>query len=308
MRILVAEDDPISRRLIETTLKKWDYEVVTATDGDKAWQMLQEPDAPRLLVLDWMMPGLDGVEICRRVRNRPSGEYTYVIMLTAKGLRQDILEGLGAGADDYATKPVNLDKLKQRVRAGEQILLSQSRRESPEAQADGPSQDELTGLWNRRSMMRILSRELTRARRDSTSVGVILADVDCLADVNESYGQPVGDEVVRELSRRIGKTVRSYDEVGRLDDGRFLLVLPGCTLAITAYQAERLRIGVALQPVVTAAGDVPVTLSLGVTANSVGGEEPVETLLEQAEAALGRAKRHGRNRVEVSDVGSTVRR
>ena len=119
MRILIAEDDSISRRLLEVTLIKWGYEVVSTEDGEAAWRVLQAEEAPSLAILDWMMPGLDGVEICRKVREREERPYTYIMLLTAKGSKEDVVIGLDAGADDYVNKPFDQKELRSRIKVGE---------------------------------------------------------------------------------------------------------------------------------------------------------------------------------------------
>lgn len=127
MNILIAEDDPVSRRLLEATLVKWEYEVITCSDGDEAWQAFQQKDAPQIAILDWMMPGLDGIEVCRKVRQMPEPRFVYILLLTAKGRREDILEGLGAGADDYLVKPFDREELQTRVLVGKRVLELQKR-------------------------------------------------------------------------------------------------------------------------------------------------------------------------------------
>lgn len=127
MRILIAEDDAVSRRVLEATLRRWNHEVLVTHDGEEAWAEFQKPDPPRLAILDWMMPGLDGVEVCRRVREHPTAAGTYLILLTARGERSDIVAGFEAGADDYVTKPFDREELRARVRAGQRIVeLQQS--------------------------------------------------------------------------------------------------------------------------------------------------------------------------------------
>ena len=126
MKVLIAEDDSISRTVLESLLMKWGYEVVVARDGTQAWDLLQQKDAPRLVVLDWMMPGIDGVEICRRLRAAGKGSYSYIVLLTMKGDPESIVEGLDAGADDYMVKPYNMEELRSRLRAGKRILELQA--------------------------------------------------------------------------------------------------------------------------------------------------------------------------------------
>jgi DNA-binding response OmpR family regulator len=122
MRILVAEDNGVSRYLLETHLKKWGHEPVPAVDGTAAWEMMQREDAPALAILDWMMPGLDGVEVCRRARGRTDARPLYIILLTARADRQDTIDGLGAGADDYVTKPFDAAELRARVSVGVRVV------------------------------------------------------------------------------------------------------------------------------------------------------------------------------------------
>ncbi|MGA8178426.1 MAG: response regulator [Desulfobacterales bacterium] len=126
MKILIAEDNTTSRRILESILVKWNYEVTSTRDGNEAWEKLQEKDAPRLMILDWMMPGKNGVELCRELRDRDNVEPMYIILLTARDDKNDIVEGLSAGADDYIAKPFNKDELRARIDVGRRMVELQN--------------------------------------------------------------------------------------------------------------------------------------------------------------------------------------
>jgi diguanylate cyclase (GGDEF)-like protein len=297
MRILIAEDEPVSRLLLERFLQQWGYEVVSASDGDEAWWILQREDAPHLAVLDWMMPGMDGATICREVRKRTGQPYTYLILLTAKAQKQDVVEGLEAGADDYLTKPFDANELRVRLRAGRRILdLQDYLLSSSEAQRFPATHDFLTGLWNREAILGIL-RQLTRERRTGAPVGVILASLDHFRHLNNTHGPRAGDGILREAARRLRSTVRIYDSLGRYGGGEYLIVAPGCERRDLVNLAEKLRKAVAAEPIDVIGESVAVTVSLGVTAAGEGSLE-ADHLLRLAASALHQAKLGGRNRVE----------
>jgi len=299
MRILIAEDNPVSRHLLEAFLVKWDYEVIVTANGADAWRELQRDRTLRLAILDWMMPGMSGVEVCREVRKCPPEPYVYVLLLTAKDQKYDVLEGLEAGADDYLTKPFDPYELRARLRAGRRILELQEQlilaREQLRAEA---AHDSLTGLWNRAAILEILHRELARSEREKTPVAAIVADLDHFKKINDTYGHLAGDAVLREVTRRIAGSMRPYDAVGRYGGEEFLIVAPGCDPATAFKVAERLRDCVSRQPVDIFDGAFPVTLSAGVAASCEAKE--AEELVRMADAALYRAKTGGRNRVELA--------
>jgi len=300
MRILVAEDDSVSRLVLQSLLEKWGYEVVVANDGRAAWQNLQGEDPPTLAILDWMMPGLDGVEICAELRRQAREPYTYVLLLTAKGQKQDIVAGLDAGADDYLTKPFDAHELRARLRSGCRIVeLQEQLVQAREALRLEATHDALTGLWNRAAMLENLQRELSRSERGETSVAVTMADLDHFKQVNDTHGHLVGDAVLREATRRMRSTTRAYDALGRYGGEEFLIVAPGIRQVKEALcQAERIRESVAREPIETFEGQVLVTVSLGV---AVSGEiREADPLLHAADEALYRAKNAGRNRVELA--------
>jgi len=299
VRVLIAEDDPVSRRVLETFLLKWGYEVLIARDGSEAWALLQGESAPTLAILDWMMPGLDGVEICQRVRKRTSQPYVYLLLLTAKGSKQDLVEALEAGADDYLTKPFDAAELKARLRVGIRILDLQqqliSARDSLRTQA---THDPLTGLWNRGGIFEIMRRELDRARREKASLGVLMTDIDHFKRINDTHGHLAGDAVLHEVASRLLRVVRPYDSVGRYGGEEFLIIVPGCNLDSAIKQAERLRRSIGNESIAIGSGaSIPVTLSLGIAATADLGTDS-NHLLQVADAALYRAKENGRNRIE----------
>jgi diguanylate cyclase (GGDEF)-like protein len=294
MGILIAEDDAVSRRMLEATLKKWGYDVVVTEDGDKAWEVLQREDAPRLAILDWVMPGLHGPQICRAVRSLGDQRYVYLLLLTAKSEKEDLVKGLEAGADDFLTKPFDAEELRARLRAGIRILDLQ---ETLRVQA---THDSLTGLWNRGATLDLLRRELSRGERQGTPVTVIMADIDHFKQINDMYGHLTGDVVLREVAHRLSSAVRGYDVAGRFGGEEFLIVFPGCAVASAAAQAERLRACINREPVDTPEGPIPVTLSLGVAASEPVTEVDPDLLLRAADTALYRAKNRGRNCVELA--------
>ena len=304
MRVLIAEDDPVSRRALEAILLKWGYEVVTCSDGSEAWQVLQSPESPQLAILDWMMPGMDGAQICREVRRRQKVPYVYLVMLTARSQREDVLVGLEAGADDYLIKPFDSLELKGRLRSGKRILDLQaeliSAQESLRFQA---THDPLTGLWNRSGILSILDRELARAGRVGSHLSVIMADLDHFKNINDTLGHLAGDRVLQETAGRMRNSLRSYDEIGRYGGEEFLIVAPGSTCADAAKLGERLCATIRENPVVTGVDRaIDVFASMGVAGHTPSLETDADRLLRVADVALYRAKQQGRNCVETASA------
>lgn len=300
MKIMLAEDDQLSRRILESQLRRWDFEVLTAADGIEADRLLSEPEAPRLAIIDWMMPGLDGLEVCRRLRARDAEPYTYILLLTSKSEKQDIVGGLDAGADDYIVKPFDPQELRVRLRAGERILdLQRQLILAREQMRDQALRDSLTGVWNRGAALDTLTRELSRAQRERGHVGILMIDVDRFKNINDSLGHSAGDAVLREVTSRLLCSLRPYDSVGRMGGEEFLIVVPGCNALNAVSQAERLRNVIARDPVETPDGSIAVTVSIGVAVAEHGDLLQADSLLRTADLALYRAKRDGRNRVEM---------
>lgn len=310
MRILIADDDPVSCRLLDRLLHKWGYEVIAAHDGTEAWEVLQAEQAPRIALLDWMMPGMDGLEICRRVRARTAQSYVYIMLLTANDKVGNLVEGLESGADDYLTKPFHPQELKARLRVGLRMLdLESSLVEARENLRFKASHDALTSIWNRGAIIELLERELSRSRRDGSSVGILLADLDHFKKTNDTRGHLVGDEVLRAVTGRLKGEVRSYDSVGRYGGEEFLILLPGCDSEKLTAKAEQLVKIVGRSSVETSTGPVPVTVSMGGIASGDCPHAEVNLLLRAADTALYRAKLSGRNRAQMarlSDLETTT--
>ena len=297
MKILLADDEPIARTMLEHWLTGWGYQVTCVRDGEAAMNALAADPELRLAIVDWVMPKCDGIEVCRRIRSGPSEPYIYVVLLTAKDDKADIIEGLDAGADDYLVKPCNPLELKVRLRAGRRVIELQEQlvaaRETLRFEA---MHDSLTGLLNRGATLEQLQRELVRASRSGSPVTVVMGDLDHFKAVNDTLGHATGDVVLRETARRLKIGVRAYDSVGRLGGEEFFAVLPECEAKVGLSVAQRLCRLVAETPVITPLGKVPVTISIGIAASDQYPGATAPDLMRAADAALYHAKHSGRAR------------
>jgi two-component system, cell cycle response regulator len=295
--ILLAEDSAIYRHLIGGHLKEWGFDFLCARDGKEAWKLLTKPDAPRLALLDWVLPEIEGIDLCRRLRERSEDEpYTYTILLTSKTRKHEMLEAMEAGVDDFLAKPFDPLELKARLMVGKRIVeLQQKLVSANNALHFAASHDFLTGAWNRAEILAFMQRELARAQRDSTPVGIVLVDVDHFKKVNDEFGHETGDCVLKEVTKRLAVSLREYDGIGRYGGEEFLLVIPGCDLTTTIRRADQIRELISSQPIPTLLGPMTATVSMGAT---MGESANAELHLRCADKALYCAKHNGRNRVE----------
>jgi two-component system cell cycle response regulator len=307
MKILIADDEALSRRLLEKTLQKAGYEVLAVSNGSGAVTELCKPDGPRLALLDWEMPELDGPDVCREVRKKNEPGYVYMILLTSKGLKTDVVAGLESGADDYLTKPFDAEELKARMRTGQRILHLEGKLvEAREHMRFQATHDALTSLLNRGVIMDLLGREIARSQRERVPTAIMLCDVDHFKEINDSHGHQIGDEVLREVARRLAASVRSYDYVGRYGGEEFLVILNNCDALSAPSRAEEMRKAISDAPIQTAAGLFTVTTSTGVHQMENWGFRSVETLLHQVDGALYAAKAAGRNCVRFVEPGENL--
>ncbi|HEX4151366.1 MAG TPA: diguanylate cyclase [Steroidobacteraceae bacterium] len=298
--ILLAEDDPVTRMLMTRFLKKAGYEITAVNDGHEALDQMSRRYFP-ILVTDWEMPSMDGIELCKAVRSLQLDGYVYALLLTARNAKEHIIAGLEAGADDYLIKPVHEPELIARLNTGRRILgLEHSLRAANERNRILSITDALTGAFNRRYLMDQLPRELERCRRYGTPLSLIMCDVDHFKQVNDVRGHAAGDDVLQQFATRIQKSIRSTsDWLARLGGEEFLIVLPETGYRGALTVAEKVRDVVCGSRFLTRGGDVAVTASFGSASTDVQGPDlslKVETLLRTADECLYRSKRMGRNR------------
>ena len=291
MKILIAEDDTTTRLIFGATLRKMGHTVTAVEDGGKAWKAWQQEEYS-LLISDWIMPDIDGLELCKRIRAQPSLQYTYIILLTSMDGKGSYLEGMDAGADDFITKPFDEEQLAARLRVAERIIALHQKLH---IQA---THDHLTGVWNRAAIMGHLRGEVERARRQSSHMGVIIADLDYFKRINDTYGHRTGDAVLQEAARRMQLALRPYDRLGRYGGEEFLIIASDCDLSQTAALAERIRSFMSTEPVKDQFSEIFVTVSLGIAVGSGQAGEDAGALVAIADEALYRAKKAGRNRIE----------
>jgi two-component system cell cycle response regulator len=297
-KVLIADDDRVSCKLLGSLLTKWGYQTCTVDNGDDALRELTKPDGPQLAILDWMMPGLDGVQVIKQLRAGHRKSYTYALLLTSRERSDDLVEGLDAGADDYLTKPFDAQELRARLRIGGRIVELERRLLSALEDADyQATHDFLSGIYNRAAITGLLKREASRCKRSSEPMSVMMVDIDHFKSINDTYGHPAGDEVIKQVTLRISSVLRTYDAVGRFGGEEFLVLTPNCALGEAMAVAERLRLRVATDKVTVGELAIPVSVSIGVSAIREDIAD-VNVAVDTADLSLYAAKKNGRNRVE----------
>jgi len=293
LRILVAEDSRYYRKIIETVLNGWGYEVVLAKDGIGAWNIIRENNRPQLAILDWVMPNMNGLELCQTVRNSALNSYVYIILLTGMDKKDDLIAGLKAGADDYIVKPFDEQELKYRIQIGQRIIELENKI-SRLALTDW-----LTGLLNRRAFMERLESEVYRSWRLKSPLTLIMADLDNFKRINDEYGHLAGDKVIARFAAEILRHIRKYDFVGRFGGEEFILCIPEAGQIQALEIAERLRHETEDMQIKVAADLAPlsITASFGVYTASSQVFEDSNTLIKKADDYMYQAKTQGKNRV-----------
>jgi two-component system cell cycle response regulator len=304
--ILLAEDDPVTRMLMTRFLKKAGYEVDAVANGSEALDKMTRRYYP-ILVSDWEMPEMDGVALCRAVRNLQLDGYVYALLLTARDAKEHIIAGLEAGADDYLVKPVHEAELIARLNAGRRILnLEHSLRVANQRNRILSITDALTGTYNRRYLMEQLPRELERCRRYAYPLSVLMCDIDHFKEINDERGHAAGDEVLQQFAARAQKSIRSNsDWIARYGGEEFLIVLPETSHLGAMAVAEKIRMVMAASPFTTRMGDAAVTASFGVASTGASGPDltlKVDALIRCADECLYSSKQAGRDRTSGHEI------
>lgn len=305
MRVLIVEDDSLSRLITEAAVAKFGHTAVSTADGAQAWQLLQQ-DQFDAIVCDRKMPIMDGIELCQRVRAQRSTQYPYFIFLTALTEKNSIAEGMEAGADDYLVKPFKPDELAARLGVAERISDLHSRLAAQQAELEllnaklfeQARVDPLTGVSTRLRLNEDLEDLSARVERYSERYCAVMSDVDHFKQYNDAYGHPAGDAVLRKVADTLAENLRAGDQVYRYGGEEFLLILRADSIEAGVAGAERHRAAIeALKIPHRGSPFDTLTISMGASLLSAGGSDAITMWLCAADAALYRAKSLGRNQV-----------
>ncbi len=302
MRAVIADDDRVTTTVLARALQQQGLDVEIANDGASAWQLLNSGRPTSLAIMDWEMPGLDGIELCRRIRNEPSLVDTYLILLTGRGSRLDLVTGLEAGADDYMVKPIHHDELRARVKTGVRIAKLQADRAERirelQAARDELNQlvstDALTRLHSRREWFRLANIEFSRSRRYERTLSAIFLDLDFFKQINDTYGHESGDQVLQRFADMLRFVCRECDIIGRLGGEEFAILVPETSLTAAEVLAGRIAESCRNLSVPTPNGTVTCRCSIGIS-EAMREDGDIETVLRRADVALYDAKRNGRD-------------
>lgn len=295
LQILLAEDSKYYRTIMSTILEEWGYKVVVAENGIQALERIEQVNSPQLIILDWVMPEMNGLEVCRRIRASLERQYRYIILLTNMTGQENIISGLEAGADDYVAKPFNEIELKYRLKIGRRIIELENKL------MHMAMTDTLTGLLNRRAFFERLEGEVQRCQRFDLPLSIMMLDIDNFKSVNDTYGHQVGDIVLQKVSSEINRVVRKYDFVGRYGGEELIVCLPGVDASLAAEIAERLRKSVEKLTIYLDNEDkkkINVTASFGYTiADKNTDMSNIDRQVFKADEGVYIAKKQGKNRV-----------
>jgi diguanylate cyclase (GGDEF)-like protein len=302
IRVLVGDDSAVSRKLVEHTLSEKRYSLVFAKSGRETVDLFAE-HRPALVIVDWIMPDLTGIEICKHIRSKTQASYTYIILLTGKSEKESVVEGLAAGADDYLTKPFHPEELIARVGVGLRIMELQREIEVKNAMLQELAlTDPLTSLPNRRAIEDWATRQLSGAARYGFSFWVALADLDHFKAVNDTHGHDAGDTVLKAFSQILKSKSRRSDICGRIGGEEFLFVLTHATKEDAKSVIECVRAELEATKFNFNGNSLTVTASFGLVGFAGTRAPDFNRLVAQADSALYSAKRMGRNRVEVAET------
>jgi diguanylate cyclase (GGDEF)-like protein len=296
--VLVVDDSPVQRLILKNCLLDRGFQPIVVEDGEKALAVLQTPDAPRLMILDWGLPGMSGIEVCQSIRGSKAERYIYILMLTSKSDAAHVVTGLESGADDFVRKPFDPAELGARLATGCRILQLEEQLVTARDELHRVAMyDSLTGLLNRGAILDYLRREIARASRVQTTVGLMILDLDHFKGVNDTFGHLAGDQALKRVGNLLQSNFRSYDAAGRFGGEEFLVVLPNCGYTALTLRAEMVRLSMASLQLEFDGRPCSLTASIGVATLNPNLGESLESLLQRADSALYEAKRYGRNRV-----------
>ncbi len=306
-RVLVVDDDDLVRARLSALLRMSQFDVETAGSGEEALRIMNSVPC-QILLTDWQMPDMDGLALCRNIRAGTRENYVYVVMLTVRDSKEDLLTGLAAGADDYVVKGAPIEEILARLEIARRIThvetsLRASNRENRRLAVTDP----LTGCNNLRYLMKYLPRELARSRRYAHPMAVLSCDIDGFKQINDRFGHEAGNELLRAFVARSESCLRQEtDWLARVGGDEFMIVLPETSVHGANRVAQKLRHTYSQYPVSTHAGPVSFTASVGVTAveaaHEMEGVSRIEHLLRAADRGLYASKRLGGDRVSAAEV------
>jgi diguanylate cyclase (GGDEF)-like protein len=301
MKILIAEDETVSRRILKVTLESWGHEVIEACDGAVAWRLLQSKDAAELAILDLTMPEMDGITVCRQIRQYPNATPVYIILLTAKSSKHDIAVGLEAGADDYVTKPFDREELHARVEVGIRIVTLQRNLAQRVAELEQAQEtlrnlsltDDLTGLYNRRGFFTLADQQLKAARRANREACLIYVDMDGLKNINDTQGHETGSQALKEIAGILRSTFRSSDIIARIGGDEFVVLETSDEKANTESSISRLMENIRRHNAEKLRA-YDLSLSIGLVRGGLNNYPTVEALLMRGDELMYEEKRSKR--------------